>query len=109
MAGLPAGGRADEGYATVLAASLAAATVTVAVSIVYVAGGVLATHRAQVGADLSAVAAASALSVGQDACGVARHTAELNDSALIACEALEADALVTVRVRGKEATARAGP
>lgn len=101
-------GLEDEGYATVLAASLAAGSVAVAVLIVSLAGGVLDSHRAQVGADLSAVAAASAFSMGQDACEVARYTAGLNHATLVACEMLDADALVTVRVRGRQATARAG-
>lgn len=99
----------EAGYTTVMAAVLSASIVAVATTIVGLTSIVVSTHEAQVGADLAAVAAASALNAGGEACSAARQTARLNRATMVACEEIETDALVTVRVRGQEATARAGP
>ena len=69
---------------------------------------VVAQHRAQVAADLSAVAGAWALAYGEDACSAAQHTAGMNDGHLQVCTPEGDDVVVSAVVRGRDATARAG-
>jgi secretion/DNA translocation related TadE-like protein len=84
-----------------------------------VVGGALVTRRqVQAGADLAALAGATALQHDRDACDAADRSAELNDVSLMGCEV--EGATVTVRVSrlaprmfGRDlvvrALARAGP
>lgn len=99
----------QEGYATILAASLAAALTGVIVILAAVAATLIALHRAQVAADMAAVAAATALAEGQPACPVAESTARLNDAEPSACRVDGEDVVVTVTVSGRSGVARAGP
>ena len=99
----------QEGYATILAASLAAALTGVIVVLAAVADTLIALHRAQVAADMAAVAAATALAEGHAACPVAESTARLNDAEPAACRVDGGDVVVTVTVSGRTGVARAGP
>lgn len=99
----------QEGYATILAASLAAALTGVIVVLAAVAATLIALHRAQVAADMAAVAAATALAEGHAACPVAESTARLTDAEPAACRVDGGDVVVTVTVSGRTGVARAGP
>ena len=101
--------RDDEGSATVTTAGIITAVVSLALAVVALGVQVADTHRVRVAADLAAVAGASALYRGADACGAARHTAELNGARLGSCEFTAGDIVVAATRRGAEATARAGP
>lgn len=105
----PAFLRDDRGYATVLSAGIIAAVVALALVVAAVVGRVADSHRAQVAADLAAVAGATALHTGGDACTVSRQTAELNDAVVAECRISGADVTVTARAGRGEAVAKAGP
>ena len=94
----------DHGYATIVAA-----VVSLAVVVAGIVSTVVNSHRAQAAADLSAVAAATALYAGNDPCGTARITAELNQARVLSCQVIDVDTVVTAKVGRAEATARAGP
>jgi secretion/DNA translocation related TadE-like protein len=81
------GRRADErGAGSVLAVAMMGLLVTVTVAAAGVVG-VIATHRtAQSAADLAALAGASALQNGGDACGQAAAVADRNRTHLAGCE-----------------------
>ncbi|KQB84486.1 Rv3654c family TadE-like protein [Corynebacterium oculi] len=97
-----------EGYATVVGAVLCAALVGCAVLVVTLAGGVIAQHRAQVAADMAAIARAQTLWRGEDSCRAAEETARDNSAEMIRCQEEGVDVIVAVRIRGREAASRAG-
>lgn len=99
----------EEGYATVVAAVLSAGVVGIAATAMLAAGNTLAHHRAQVAADMAAVAGAHRAWAGGDACAVAEGTARDNQAEMVECRREAADVVVTVALRGRTATARAGP
>ena len=65
--------RDDEGSATVTASGIITAVVSLALAVVALGVQVADTHRVRVAADLAAVAGASALYRGADACAAARR------------------------------------
>ena len=110
----------DRGYATIASAGIIAAVVALALVVASAVSRTADTHRAQVAADLAAVAGATALHTGQgvgqgagggggDACAVARETARLNGAELADCSITGADVTVAAVVGGAEAAAKAGP
>lgn len=111
----------DDGHATVLGAFVIAALAGVLVLVIYVGGAVLARHRAQSAADLSALAAAIDHVAGEvDPCASARNLAGRQSSGaeLVGCRIVGEDVVVTVRVpvelgsfgtNDATAQARAGP
>lgn len=101
--------RDDEGSATVTASGIITAVVSLALAVVALGMQVADTHRVRVAADLAAVAGASALYRGADACAAARRTAELNSARLASCEFTAGDIVVAATRRRAEAAARAGP
>lgn len=101
--------RSEEGYSTLIAASLCAALVGIAGIIVAISGGVVAQHHAQVAADMAALSAAQAYFSGEEPCRVAEENARDNGAALIHCQMEDTDAVVTARVKRREARSRAGP
>ncbi len=110
--------RGEAGAATLLAVSLAGVLLLVGAAL-SVVGAMVAAHRqAQAGADLAALAGATAAARGHDACLAARVVARLNDAAVVGCAVDGAAVTVEVRVAGPrwlgqkadlEARARAGP
>lgn len=101
--------RSDEGYATILAAGIIAALAGLAFVVAALGAAQIEAHRAQVSADLAAVAGAFAHAYGEDGCAQARWVAELNDAPLVACQEEVDDLVVTSRYGRAEATALAGP
>ncbi|AIG63554.1 hypothetical protein CATYP_01390 [Corynebacterium atypicum] len=99
----------DAGFTTVLAAFLVAGLVSLTVIVAGAATLVVGSHRAQVAADMAAVAGASELARGGDACTAAAETARHNDSRLDRCAVDERDVVVAAVVAKRTATARAGP
>ncbi|MCK7662448.1 flp pilus-assembly TadE/G-like family protein [Corynebacterium sp. CCM 9185] len=100
----------ERGSTTLIAASVAAALVALTLIVFDVTGDVLDRHRAQVSADLAAVAAATALWFGDDACPVASRTVARNvGGELRNCRIAGADVIVDVAVGDAIARARAGP
>ncbi|MDO5513107.1 Rv3654c family TadE-like protein [Corynebacterium sp.] len=94
---------------TIVTAGAAAALISLCLVVVAAAGQVEARHRAQVAADLAAVAGAFALYRGDHGCAVAEQVAGYNGASISTCDVRGADLRVTARVRGKEVTATAGP
>lgn len=101
--------RGDRGYATVLSAGIIAAVVALALVVASAVGRVADSHRAQVAADLAAVAGATALHTGGDACVTAKETAQLNGGDMNDCRITGGDVTVAAAVRRAEAVAKAGP
>lgn len=101
--------RDDRGYATVLSAGIIAAVVALALVVAAVVGRVADSHRAQVAADLAAVAGATALHTGGDACFVAAETAQLNRANIADCRITGNDVTVIATTGRGEAVAKAGP
>lgn len=99
----------QHGYATIAATGIILAIVGLCLVVATAAGWVLAGHRAHTAADLAAVAGAQAHYRGEPGCDRAGETAVLNQAQLITCRIETGDVLVTVAVRGHQATARAGP
>lgn len=100
----------DRGYATIATAGIIAAVVALALVVAAAVSRTADTHRAQVAADLAAVAGATALQTGGgDACSVARDTAILNGAELGRCTITGADVVVSATVGKSEAVAKAGP
>ena len=106
----------DAGAATVLAAVLIAALVTITLGGIWLGAVEVARHRAQAAADLAALAAASRLSLGPDtACRHASQLAATMRAAVRDCDVEELDVVVTVTVRTgglmgeARAASRAGP
>ena len=111
----------DDGHATVLGAFTIAAFAAVLVMVIYVGGAVLARHRAQSAADLSALAAAIDHVAGEvNPCAAAHDLAgrQRPRAELVGCRVDGDDVVVTVRVpvelgslgtNHATAHARAGP
>lgn len=97
---------------TITTTGIIAALLSVGLSIAALINDVAAAHRAQLAADLAAVAAAHALYEGADACTTARETATINSATLKGCTIDGADVEVTAAtttLRTHSRTARAGP
>jgi secretion/DNA translocation related TadE-like protein len=76
----------------------------------YLGSAVVARHRAQAAADLSALAAAAALPGGVDAaCGQAAVIADAMNAVVAHCAVDELDVVITIQVGRANAAARAGP
>ncbi|MGI0542151.1 flp pilus-assembly TadE/G-like family protein [Corynebacterium aquatimens] len=107
--------RNDRGYATILAAGIISAVVSVALVVVAAASHTVNSHRAQVAAELAAVSTATAvfalsgLPGSGEPCSVGRRTAEHNRADVTSCVLDGADATVAVKVGRATAVARAGP
>jgi len=111
----------DRGNATLLGAFAVAALAAILVLVIYVGAAVLARHRAQSAADLSALAAAVDHVGGEpDPCAAARQSAAAQQprADLVECRIDGEDVVVSVRVpvdlgtfgvRAATAKARAGP
>jgi len=111
-------GCGDRGAATVLATACLGLVLLIGAGLGVAAAMVADHRRAQSGADLAALAGASALHHGQDACREAQRVATANDTELTACSVDGADVVVTVSAGGPrwlgqsadlEGRARAGP
>ncbi|MDT9594764.1 flp pilus-assembly TadE/G-like family protein [Nocardioides zeae] len=110
--------RDQRGAATLAALGLLGVLVLVALGAA-TGTAVFADHRrAEAAADLAALAGASAVGAGEDACAGAREVAAANGARLVGCDLLGADVLVRVEVRrtylaglgaAPDAQARAGP
>lgn len=101
--------RDETGSASVVAAGIIAAMMSLVLAVVSATALVAARHEAQVAADLSAVAGAFAHYRGEDGCRAAGETARHNGAELAACGVADGDVTVTARVRTRSAQARAGP
>ena len=99
----------EEGYATIAAAGIIVAIVSLLLIVAAVGSRVAARHEAQVAADLAAVAGSWALATGEDTCTAASDTAALNDATLENCTESGRDVIVTATVRGRSTQAKAGP
>lgn len=108
----------ERGAVTVHAMWAAAALVLFALVATEMAGLVAVRHRAASAADLSALAASRASTVGLDGCSAAEQTARLNHATLIACRMDDDVATVTARTTSQrwwghrwaaEVPARAAP
>ncbi|MBX5488525.1 hypothetical protein MHAS_03855 [Mycolicibacterium hassiacum DSM 44199] len=110
---------AEDGSASVAAATMVAVLVAVTVGIAGAGAAVAARHRAQAAADLAALAAAGALAGGpQAACARATGIASSMRAELSGCSVENLDVVVTVDVSvnlgrfglgAARAVARAGP
>ncbi|MFW5472644.1 Rv3654c family TadE-like protein [Knoellia sp. CPCC 206450] len=111
----------ERGSGTVLVVAAVAAVLLLGIAGLQVGAAASAAHRARAAADLSALAAASALQEGgADPCGRAAHLARRNSARVVDC-LLRPDDSVLVRVttdldlawpglpRTAVASARAGP
>ena len=99
----------SDGSATVTATGIITSVVSLALAVVAFGVHVSDTHRARVAADLAAVAGATAMYRGADACANADRTAQLNGARVVSCEVTAGDVVVAVARRRAEAAARAGP
>ena len=99
----------QEGSATITAAGIAGALVMITLMIIYIGATTIDAHRAQVAADLAAVAAAEALYEGADACDTAAIVTGYNHAALTGCHVDGADVIVQATVRRATVQAKAGP
>ena len=103
----------DDGYATILSASAAAALTALAIAAATIISHIANTHKAQLAADLAATAAAHAHISGQDGCRRAATVAERNKAQLDTCAPQGDDITCTVITRTQfasaTATATAGP
>lgn len=99
----------SDGSATVTAAGVITSVVSLALAVAAFGVHVSDTHRARVAADLAAVAGATAMYHGADACASADRTAELNGARVVSCEVTAGDVVVAAARRRAEAAARAGP
>lgn len=109
--------RHEDGAGTVLAVAMLGILVTVTVATSGVVGVVAAHRQAQSAADLAALAAATALQDGVEACRRAEDIADRNGGSLRSCHVAGWEVRVTVvvarplpgRTMRLEARARAGP
>lgn len=109
----------ERGSATVTGACAIAALAGLVVLVLYVGAAVAARHHAQSAADLAALAAASALVLGEaDPCAQADVIAGRAGAVVASCAPEDGDVVVSVDVyvelgllghRPARATARAGP
>ncbi|MGI5221885.1 Rv3654c family TadE-like protein [Nocardia sp. CA-290969] len=111
--------RGDNGSATVIACFAVAALIALTVLVTQIGGVVVARHRAQAAADLSALAAAAGLRDGAEAgCTAAESLGRRMRAAITRCEVEGWDVLIEVEekvpvgpfgARRIRAIARAGP
>jgi secretion/DNA translocation related TadE-like protein len=110
--------RADQGAASLLTVAVGGLLVLVGAALSVVGAMVVAHRQAQSAADLAALAAATTLADGGDACGTAGSWALANGADLAACAVDGREVRVRVVVTGPrwlgqvgdlEAEARAGP
>ena len=111
--------RADRGSATLVAVAMMAVLMAFTTGGVYVGSAVIARHRAQAAADLTALAAAGSLVGGAGAaCTQAAPLARAMGTTVTQCTVEDLDVVVTVEaavalgrfdVGPARATARAGP
>lgn len=109
----------ERGSATLVAVAMMAVLLAFAAGIGMAGAAVVARHRAQSAADLSALAAAGRVGSGaQSACAWASSVAAANRSRVTGCTVIELDAVVNVDVpvalgrfgtATAHAVARAGP
>ena len=99
----------SDGSATVTATGIVTSVVSLALAVVAFGVHVSDTHRARVAADLAAVAGATAMYRGADACASADRTAQLNGARVVSCEVTAGDVVVAATRRRAEAAPRAGP
>ncbi|MDU0478600.1 flp pilus-assembly TadE/G-like family protein [Staphylococcus chromogenes] len=102
-------GSDEDGHMTIVAAATSAAAIALFGVAAFAAGQVIAIHRAQVAADMSAVAGAFAVFEEQQPCSVARDVAARNGAELEDCAVEGGDVRVSTSVRNRFATAKAGP
>lgn len=88
----------ERGYATLPAAAIICALVFLAAVLGTAGAMVVAQHRAEVAAELAAVAGAWAHSRGEDACAVATTVAELNAARIRHCLVEGADVQVESQI-----------
>ncbi|MFF2620696.1 Rv3654c family TadE-like protein [Oerskovia jenensis] len=96
----------DRGSGTVLALGLIAVVLVLGLALAALASAQGARGRAQAAADLAALAAATALQGGGEACRTAQETAERNGAVVVACDE-QGDGVVRVDVT-REATGWVG-
>jgi secretion/DNA translocation related TadE-like protein len=102
--------RGDRGSATIVALAMMAALLAVTVGGFYIGSAVIARHRAQAAADLSALAAAARLPVGVEAaCSQAKMIARAMRVDVADCTVDELDVVVITQAGPARAAARAGP
>lgn len=110
--------RSERGAATLLVLSAVGTLLFVGVALAGVAALMLTQRTAQAAADLAALAAATALVGGEDACAAAAQVAAANAAALTGCDLDGQEARVRATVTGPRlagrrvevmAEARAGP
>ncbi|AKK07220.1 helicase/secretion neighborhood TadE-like protein [Corynebacterium mustelae] len=99
----------EAGSATVTTAGLIAALSAVLLVIASLINTTIASHRAQVAADLAAVAGAWAVYSGEHPCRKADYIAQLNQATIYKCSVFGSDVTVIVVENSATATARAGP
>lgn len=99
----------DTGTASITAAGVIAALVSLLILVAVLAKGMIHSHQAQVTAELAAVAAAHALYRGEEPCEVADQVVRRNAGQRVTCHVEGEDVLVTVGIGGKKVRARAGP
>ncbi|MEH0147418.1 Rv3654c family TadE-like protein [Corynebacterium sp. Q4381] len=93
----------------VTAAGIVSAVTALAVSVAGIGAHVADSHRAQVAAELAAVAGAQAYYAGFEPCEVARRTAELNSAVLQSCTLADGHLTTSTSARTGSGQARAGP
>ncbi|WP_280397451.1 Rv3654c family TadE-like protein [Nocardia carnea] len=111
--------RGDRGSATVTACFAVAALIALTVLVTHIGGVVVARHRAQAAADLSALAAAAGLRDGAEVgCAAAESLGRRMRAAITRCQVAGWDVLIEVEekvpvgpfgARRIRAIARAGP
>lgn len=110
--------RQERGAATVLVATFIGVLLLLGAALGYVAALVITHRQAQSGADLAALAAATAVQHGRDGCAAGAEVAAANDVRLTDCVIEGETAHVTVTATGPQwrewshdltAQARAGP
>lgn len=99
----------ERGNMTILAAGIAAALTTILLVVLSVSAVVTDKHRAQVAADMAAIAGAHAAFMTGESCAVASEVAAKNNAYLLDCALDGLDVQVTVKIRAASAKARAGP
>lgn len=100
----------DRGAATIYAAMVGLVLVLAGLGVAVRASFLIARAQAQTAADLGALAGAMQVAWGREAaCARAGNLAVRNGATVVSCVLDEFDLTLTVRVRGSEATARAGP
>ncbi len=102
--------RDDKGSATVVAAGIGLALVLIGAALTRAVSSLVHQAQASVAADMGALAGAMHAFEGHGpACARAGVLAARNGGEVVSCDLEGSDLTLTVRVRGSEATARAGP